>query len=491
MQNKKQTGFFRRLGSVLSALALGVGGSVVVVTPAWATTPAFQMPFPCGEVWHASTYSGHNAIDWNKYPEDNGLPVVASASGTATTFLDSTGAYVVNIDHGSGWVTHYGHLQSYGASGTVLAGDVIGHVGSSGNSSGPHLHWEQRLNGVAQSTLYADGVALSPGSIANSSAPTYTSNNCSAGGTYSVSQLKQKLIRHPNGAFAYVQENSTKRFVPIGSEVCFGGASVAIAVSQSSWEAIPTDSKPISCAFLGETIRHPNGAYAFVQPDGTKRFMPSTVKSCVASATYYTSVSQSTWEAIPTVSGDMSCASVFLGKMIQHPNGARAYVQMDGTKKFVPTGVYSCLGSSTNTVVVSQSTWEAIPTVSGDMSCGYSFSDQLIQHPNNAFAYVQLDGTKKFVPENVVACFGGVGTRVSQAVWDGITTMSGNMTCGDAFIEALIQHPNGAFAYVQLDGTKKFVPTGVEICLGGATNSRLVSQSTWEAIPTVSGNMSC
>lgn len=71
---------------VLLALAILSATSVGFADPA-AADPTFQMPFPCGEAWHASTYSGHvyNAIDWNAYPGDLGRTLVASAAGTATS----------------------------------------------------------------------------------------------------------------------------------------------------------------------------------------------------------------------------------------------------------------------------------------------------------------------------------------------------------------------------------------------------------------------
>ena len=57
---------------------------------------------------------------------------------------------VVMIDHGNGWQTLYAHLDSYnvGCGFYVFQGDVIASMGSTGNSSGPHLHYEMRYNGV-------------------------------------------------------------------------------------------------------------------------------------------------------------------------------------------------------------------------------------------------------------------------------------------------------------------------------------------------------
>ena len=57
---------------------------------------------------------------------------------------------VVMVDHGNGWQTLYAHLDSYNVQCGyyVNTGDVIGGLGSTGKSSGPHLHFEMRYNGV-------------------------------------------------------------------------------------------------------------------------------------------------------------------------------------------------------------------------------------------------------------------------------------------------------------------------------------------------------
>jgi murein DD-endopeptidase MepM/ murein hydrolase activator NlpD len=92
----------------------------------------------------------HKGVDLALY---YGAPVVAAADGliTVNSHNDRTGNFVM-MDHGNGYTTLYAHLHmSHSMPGTkVTAGTVIGYVGTSGHSSGPHLHFEIRLNGVSK-----------------------------------------------------------------------------------------------------------------------------------------------------------------------------------------------------------------------------------------------------------------------------------------------------------------------------------------------------
>lgn len=80
-----------------------------------------------------------------------GVPVVASADGTVvSTGFNSGMGNVVVIDHGLGIVTSYGHLNDIKVKpgDRVERGEIIGTVGNTGRSTGPHLHYEVIVNGI-------------------------------------------------------------------------------------------------------------------------------------------------------------------------------------------------------------------------------------------------------------------------------------------------------------------------------------------------------
>jgi hypothetical protein len=131
-------------------------------------TPGFAAPFPCNQSWTFSHHDGEVrlALDFIRDDggETNGTPVLASAGGVATLLQEPGGAgnYVV-IDHGAGWQTYYFHLSAYSvADGAAVArGDEVGKTGTTGASSGPHIHYEQLLDGVGQEIRIA-GENLAP-----------------------------------------------------------------------------------------------------------------------------------------------------------------------------------------------------------------------------------------------------------------------------------------------------------------------------------------
>lgn len=91
---------------------------------------------------------GHTGMDL-KLP--TGTPIRAALPGTVTVSKYNQGGYgyYVMIDHGNGLTTLYGHCSKLLAQvgQTVQAGDVVALSGSTGRSTGPHLHFEVRVNG--------------------------------------------------------------------------------------------------------------------------------------------------------------------------------------------------------------------------------------------------------------------------------------------------------------------------------------------------------
>ena len=104
--------------------------------------------------WRIDPFTGqksfHEGLD---FPSEAGTPVVAAASGKVT-FADVQSQYgkIVEIDHGNGLVTRYAHCSMLFVKegDLVVRGQRIAAVGSSGRATGPHLHFEVRLNGVPQ-----------------------------------------------------------------------------------------------------------------------------------------------------------------------------------------------------------------------------------------------------------------------------------------------------------------------------------------------------
>ena len=94
--------------------------------------------------------SFHEGID---FPTNIGTPIVAAASGKVV-YAGWHPQYgkMVDIDHGNGLVSRYAHASQVfvNEGDLVVRGQRVAAVGSTGRSTGPHLHFEVRLNGVPQ-----------------------------------------------------------------------------------------------------------------------------------------------------------------------------------------------------------------------------------------------------------------------------------------------------------------------------------------------------
>ena len=131
--------------------ASGIAGSVESEggpgSFSWPVTGTITSPFG----WRSNPFGGgpefHQGLD---IAAPSGTTVTAAASGTVimAQWYGGYGNYIL-IDHGGGYSTGYGHLSAiYVSNGqSVQRGQAIGAVGSTGQSTGPHLHFEVRIAG--------------------------------------------------------------------------------------------------------------------------------------------------------------------------------------------------------------------------------------------------------------------------------------------------------------------------------------------------------
>ncbi|MGA9760825.1 MAG: peptidoglycan DD-metalloendopeptidase family protein [Gaiellaceae bacterium] len=139
-------------GSADIAARLRSGGSHSSATPSaagliWPVQGVLTSPF--GMRWGRM----HEGIDIGA---PQGTPIYAAAGGTVN-YAGWEGGYgnLTLIDHGNGLATAYGHQSQFAVSNgqTVSQGQLIGYVGSTGHSTGPHVHFEVRVNGVPNDPL--------------------------------------------------------------------------------------------------------------------------------------------------------------------------------------------------------------------------------------------------------------------------------------------------------------------------------------------------
>ncbi|MFI6862727.1 peptidoglycan DD-metalloendopeptidase family protein [Streptomyces sp. NPDC050421] len=118
-----------------------------------ALRPKFVMPV---KQHGLSAYFGQAGVNWMSvhtgidFPVDYGTPVMSATDGTVRTQFNTAYGNMAIVTAADGTETWYCHLSSTRIrSGSVKAGDVIAHSGDSGNSTGPHLHFEVRPGGGA------------------------------------------------------------------------------------------------------------------------------------------------------------------------------------------------------------------------------------------------------------------------------------------------------------------------------------------------------
>jgi len=137
---------FARLGASLArmdALSHNVA-RLPQVSPATVGYVSSSYGYRIDPFTHAGAF--HPGLD---FPGPQGAPIYAAARGVVS-FAGPRSGYgnCVEIDHGNGLLTRYGHMSALRthAGAVVVPGELIGLIGSTGRSTGPHLHFEVRIN---------------------------------------------------------------------------------------------------------------------------------------------------------------------------------------------------------------------------------------------------------------------------------------------------------------------------------------------------------
>lgn len=132
---------------VMKRQQIAISNQTISITPSiWPSQGVVSSPY--GLRWGGSDF--HPGID---IANDMGTPIRATADGTVSVAGWNSGGYgnMVDIDHGNGVMTRYGHASYVvvTAGQHVKRGQIIAYMGSTGFSTGPHVHYEIRINGQA------------------------------------------------------------------------------------------------------------------------------------------------------------------------------------------------------------------------------------------------------------------------------------------------------------------------------------------------------
>lgn len=169
ISEERQAFLLRQLETLYQLQTIpGIGGGEIITPDSdWIGTGIFQWPLP--ETGTITSYFGNRVNPITGEPDYHtgtdisvaaGTPILAAADGVVSiangtdSWGDSYG-YYVKLDHGEGLETLYAHCSSIcvTAGQEVAQGEVIAYVGSTGNSTGNHLHFEVRVDGTRVDAL--------------------------------------------------------------------------------------------------------------------------------------------------------------------------------------------------------------------------------------------------------------------------------------------------------------------------------------------------
>jgi surface antigen len=189
-------------------------------------------------------------------------------------------------------------------------------------------------------------------------------------------------------------------------------------------------------------------------------------------------------------------SSMFVGRLIHHPNGTVDYVAATGFRYWVPNGdVVNCLGGWGSVINVNEAEFNSLPrSREGDpggrwADCSTRFVGRMIHHPNGTVDYVAATGQRYWVPNgDVVNCLGGWGSVINanDPEFSSLprNTSGTNAACSTRQIGRMIHHPNGTVDYVAATGERYYVPSGdIVSCLGGWGSIQNTNEAQFGALP--------
>jgi murein DD-endopeptidase MepM/ murein hydrolase activator NlpD len=155
------TALLERLAQQVQARSDQLGVLDALLVQSSTTRQFLPSHKPVGDGWHSSNFGYridpftgqrgfHEGID---FPAEAGAPILAAASGKVVhAGWHPQYGKMLEIDHGNGLVSRYAHASHLAAAegDLVVRGQRVASVGSTGRSTGPHLHFEVRLNGAPQ-----------------------------------------------------------------------------------------------------------------------------------------------------------------------------------------------------------------------------------------------------------------------------------------------------------------------------------------------------
>ena len=271
----------RRLALLITAFLVTVAGAMVPALVSNAEdvsvlAVSHKSPFNCNKVFDANNWTGghnpSNTIDWQTRTSSdpiNGETVRATAGGTAYFYNEGITCYGrwVQIIHSDGSRTRYAHLATQvkapGSSMSVSQGTIIGTVGSTGGSSAPHLHYEQRNSNGSVVTPVVEGVQVPLGT----EKAIKSTNACGGGGSNpytpgevcgsGYTQIDSAAV---TGGRVYLMYNSSNGYncVTTIKSVNIGTASAVSASLQVEGGTMTTDSGNFSY-YAGPVKKHAPG----------------------------------------------------------------------------------------------------------------------------------------------------------------------------------------------------------------------------------------